>query len=128
MTDRYVIANVSLPLCIHPDGTISHLTEYMSVTLEPRDKLPDNLPPSNAGSEFAKLMQQLFTDPKPTDVHTPTDPQPNNYTIQERPTNTLTITHQELNSRSVKPPVYNTSFKSKRPTYNRHTVKNRSNS
>ena len=111
MTDRYVIANVSLPLCIHPDGTISHLTEYMAVTLEPRDKLPDNLPPSNAGSEFAKLMQQLFTDSKPT--------------VTEHPTNTLTVTHQELNAHSGKQAVHNTSFKAKRPTYNRHTAKNR---
>lgn len=112
MTDRYVIANVCLPLCIHPDGSISHLTEYMSVTLEPRDKLPDNLPPSNAGSEFAKLMQQLFTDSKPGP---PTaDP----------PTYALTVTHQELNARSGKQPVHNTSFKAKRPTYNRHTAKN----
>ena len=111
MTDRYVIANVSLPLCIHADGTISHLTEYMSVTLEPRDKLPDNLPPSNAGSEFAKLMQQLFTDSKPT--------------IPEPPPNVLTVTHQELNAHSGKPPIHNTSFKAKRPTYNRHTAKNR---
>jgi hypothetical protein len=107
MTDRYVIANVCLPLCIHPDGTINHLTEYMSVTLEPRDKLPDNLPPSNAGSEFAKLMQQLFADDKP-------DP----------PAYALTVTHQELNARSGKPPIRNTSFKAKRPTYNRHTAKN----
>jgi hypothetical protein len=119
MTDRYVIANVSLPLCIHPDGTITHLTEYMSVTLEPRDKLPDNLPPSNAGSEFAKLMQQLFTDSKPT------NPQPIDTTIKETPTNTLTVTHQELNARSAKPPIHNTSFKAKRPIYNRHTAKNR---
>ena len=116
MTDRYVIANVSLPLCIHPDGSISHLTEYMSVTLEPRDKLPDNLPPSNAGSEFAKLMQQLFADSKPTNpqpMPTP-DPQPN----------TLTVTPQELNARSAKPHIHNTSFKAKRPVYNRHTAKN----
>lgn len=119
MTDRYVIANVSLPLCIHPDGTISHLTEYMSVTLEPRDKLPDNLPPSNAGSEFAKLMQQLFTDA------TPAAPQPIDTTVKSEPTHTLTVTQQELNARSVKPPVHNTSFKAKRPAYNRHTAKNR---
>jgi hypothetical protein len=119
MTERYVIANVSLPLCIHPDGTISHLTEYMSVTLESRDKLPDNLPPSNAGSEFAKLMQQLFTDAKPTNQ------QPIDTTIKETPTNTLTVTHQELNSHSGKTPIHNTSFKAKRPTYNRHTAKNR---
>jgi hypothetical protein len=119
MTDRYVIANVSLPLCIHPDGTISHLTEYMSVTLEPRDKLPDNLPPSNAGSEFAKLMQQLFTNSKPT------NPQPIDTTIKENPTNTLTVTHQELNAHTVKQSIHNTSFKAKRPTYNRHTAKNR---
>ena len=119
MTDRYVIANVSLPLCIHPDGTITHLTEYMSVTLEPRDKLPDNLPPSNAGSEFAKLMQQLFTDAKPT------APQPTDTTVKSEPTNTLTVTHQELNARAVKPPIHNTSFKAKRPAYNRHTAKNR---
>ena len=117
MTDRYVIANVSLPLCIHQDGSISHLTEYMSVTLEPRDKLPENLPPSNAGSEFAKLMQQLFAD------NTPISP-PTNLPIREDPTNTLTVTHQELNTRSVKPPVHNTSFKAKRPAYNRHTAKN----
>lgn len=121
MTDRYVIANVSLPLCIHPDGSISHLTEYMSVTLEPHDKLPDNLPPSNAGSEFAKLMQQLFADTKPANpqpMPTP-DPQPNDTT------NTLTVTHQELNAHSGKTPIHNTSFKAKRPTYNRHTAKNR---
>jgi hypothetical protein len=120
MTDRYVIANVSLPLCIHHDGTITHLTEYMSVTLEPRDKLPDNLPPSNAGSEFAKLMQQLFADSTPADV-----PAPTNSSVKENPANTLTVTYQELNSNSVKPPIHNTSFKSKRPTYNRHTAKNR---
>jgi hypothetical protein len=119
MTDRYVIANVSLPLCIRPDGTISHLTEYMSVTLEPRDKLPDNLPPSNAGSEFAKLMQQLFADTKPA------NPQPIDTTIKEPPTNVLTVTHQELDAHSVKHAVHNTSFKAKRPTYNRHTAKNR---
>ena len=120
MTDRYVIANVSLPLCIHPDGTISHLTEYMSVTLDPRDKLPDNLPPSNAGSEFAKLMQQLFADSKSADVPKPTNP-----SVKEPPTNTLTVTHQELNAHSGKTPIHNTSFKAKRPTYNRHTAKNR---
>jgi hypothetical protein len=119
MTDRYVIANVSLPLCIHADGTISHLTEYMSVTLEPRDKLPDNLPPSNAGSEFAKLMQQLFADARPT------APQPIVAAIKETPTHALTVTNQELNARSVKPPVHNTSFKAKRPAFNRHTAKNR---
>lgn len=117
MTDRYVIANVSLPLCIHPDGSISHLTEYMSVTLEPHDKLPDNLPPSNAGSEFAKLMQQLFTDSKPAN----TQQMPTPY---QRP-NALTVTHQELNAHSGKQAVHNTSFKAKRPTYNRHTAKNR---
>jgi hypothetical protein len=128
MTDRYVIANVSLPLCIHPDGTISHLTEYMCVTLDPCDKLPDNLPLSNAGEEFAKLMQQLFADAKPADVHIPTEPKPNVSTIQEKPTNTLTVTQDELNCRLVKPPIHNTSFKAKRPTYNRHTVKNRSSS
>jgi hypothetical protein len=119
MTDRYVIANVSLPLCIHHDGTITHLTEYMSVTLEPHDKLPDNLPPSNAGSEFAKLMQQLFTDSKPT------NPQPINTVIKETHANALTVTNQELNGRSAKPPIHNTSFKAKRPTFNRHTAKNR---
>jgi hypothetical protein len=119
MTDRYVIANVSLPLRIHPDGTITHLTEHMSVTLEPRDKLPDNLPPSNAGSEFAKLMQQLFTDSKPTNT------QPIDTTVKEETTHTLTVTHQELNARSTKPPIHNTSFKAKRPIYNRHTAKNR---
>jgi hypothetical protein len=123
MTDRYVIANVSLPLCIHPDGTISHLTEYMSVTLEPRDKLPDNLPPSNAGSEFAKLMQQLFAEAKPTDV--PAIACLANPLIAEPPINTLTVTHQELNAHSGKTPIHNTSFKAKRPTYNRHTAKNR---
>ncbi len=123
MTDRYVIANVSLPLCIHADGTISHLTEYMSVTLEPRDKLPDNLPPSNAGSEFAKLMQQLFTHSNPADVHANADPA--NPTITEPPTNLLTVTQQELNAHSGKPPIHNTSFKAKRSTYNRHTAKNR---
>ena len=123
MTDRYVIANVSLPLCIHPDGTITHLTEYMSVTLEPRDKLPDNLPPSNAGSEFAKLMQQLFADSKPADVHAIADLA--NPTVKSEPTNALTVTNQELNARAVKPPVRNTSFKAKRPAYNRHTAKNR---
>jgi hypothetical protein len=116
MTDRYVIANVSLPLRIHPDGSISHLTEYMSVTLEPQDKLPDDLPPSNASDEFAKLMQQLFAHDKPTDP--PKMPTP------DRPTNTLTVTSQELNARSAKPHVHNTSFKAKRPAYNRHTVKN----
>ena len=119
MTDRYVIANVSLPLCIRPDGTITHLTEYMSVTLEPRDKLPDNLPPSNAGSEFAKLMQQLFTDAKPA------APQPIETTVKSEPTHALTVTNQELNARSVKPPIHNTSFKAKRPVFNRHTAKNR---
>lgn len=119
MTDRYVIANVSLPLCICPDGTITHLTEYMSVTLEPCDKLPDNLQPSNAGAEFAKLMQQLFTDSKPA------NPQPIAAAVKEDPANTLTVTNQELNGRSVKPPIHNTSFKSKRHTYNRHTAKNR---
>jgi hypothetical protein len=123
MTDRYVIANVSLPLCIHPDGTISHLTEYMSVTLEPRDKLPDNLPPSNAGSEFAKLMQQLFTDAKPADVPAIADPA--NPSVTEPPTNTLTVTHQELNAHSGKHTIHNTSFKAKRHAYNRHTAKNR---
>jgi hypothetical protein len=118
MTDRYVIANVNLPLCIHPDGTISHLTEYMSVTLEPLDKLPDNLPPSNAGSEFSKLMQQLFTDvPASTDQTNPS--------VTEKPMNALTVTNQELNTRSGKQPVHNTSFKTKRPTYNRYTAKNR---
>jgi hypothetical protein len=131
MTERYVIANVSLPLCIHPDGTISHLTEYMSVTLESRDKLPDNLPPSNAGSEFAKLMQQLFTDAKPTNqqpIDTTIKETPTNtltVTHQETPTNTLTVTHQELNAHSGKKSIHNTSFKAKRPTYNRHTAKNR---
>jgi hypothetical protein len=120
MTDRYVIANVSLPLCIHPNGTITHLTEYMSVTLEPRDKLPDNLPPSNAGAEFEKLMQQLFTDSKPT------NPQPIAAAVKEEdPANAITVTHQELNTRSAKTPIHNTSFKAKRPTYNRHTAKNR---
>lgn len=123
MTDRYVIANVSLPLCIHPDGTITHLTEYMSVTLEPHDKLPDNLPPSNAGSEFAKLMQQLFTDAKSTDAPASTDQ--TNPSVTEKPTNTLTVTNQELNTRSGKQPVHNTSFKAKRAAYHRHTVKNR---
>jgi hypothetical protein len=123
MTDRYVIANVSLPLCIHPDGTISHLTEYMSVTLEPRDKLPDNLPPSNAGSEFAKLMQQLFADSTPADV--PAIAGLANPSVTERPTNKLTVTQQELNARSGKQSVHNTSFKAKRPIYNRHTAKNR---
>ena len=123
MTDRYVIANVSLPLCIRPDGSISHLTEYMSVTLEPRDKLPDNLPPSNAGSEFAKLMQQLFTDAKSADV--PAIAGLANPAVKSEPTRTLNVTHQELNARSAKPTVHNTSFKAKRPTYNRHTVKNR---
>lgn len=123
MTDRYVIANVSLPLCIHPDGSISHLTEYMSVTLDPRDKLPDNLPPSNAGSEFAKLMQQLFADSKSADV--PASTHLTNPSVKEPPTNTLTVTHQELNAHSVKQAVHNTSFKAKRPTYNRHTAKNR---
>jgi hypothetical protein len=120
MADRYVIANVSLPLCIHPDGTISHLTEYMSVTLNPCDKMPDNLPLSNADAEFAKLMQQLFTDTRHSDV-----PSIANSPIKEAPTNTLTVTREELNGRSVKPPIHNTSFKSKRPTYNRHTAKNR---
>jgi hypothetical protein len=119
MTDRYVIANVSLPLCIQPDGTITHLTEYMSVTLEPRDKLPDNLPPSNAGAEFSKLMQQLFKDSKPTNPH------PIATAVKEEPTNTLTVTNQELNARSVKRPIHNTSFKAKRSTFNRHTAKNR---
>ena len=123
MTDRYVIANVSLPLCIRPDGTITHLTEYMSVTLVPRDKLPDNLQPSNAGSEFAKLMQQLFTDATTTDVHAIADLA--NPTVKSEHTNALTVTNQELNARSVKPPIHNTSFKAKRPVFNRHTAKNR---
>jgi hypothetical protein len=116
MTDRYVIANVSLPLRIHPDGSISHLTEYMSVTLETRDKLPDDLPPSNASAEFAKLMQQIFVADKPNDP--PQTPTP------DRPTHTLNVTPLELNARSAKPPVHNTSFKAKRHAYNRHTVKN----
>ena len=124
MTDRYVIANVSLPLRIHPDGTITHLTEYMSVTLEPRDKLPDNLPLSNVDAEFAKLMQQLFTDTKPANPQPMSTPDPK----LEEPVHTLTVTYQELNARSAKAPVHNTSFKSKRQTYNRHTVKNRPNS
>ena len=108
MTDRYVIANVCLPMRISPDGSINHLTEYMSVSLEPCDKLPDNLPLSNVGAEFSRQLQTILTNYKQ-----PTDP-----------TNTLTVTLQELNARSGKQPIHNTSFKAKRPTYNRHTAKN----
>ncbi len=110
MTDRCVIANVCLPMRICPDGSINHLTEYMSVSLEPCDKLPENLPIpiSNVGAEFSRQLQTILANYKQ-----PTDP-----------TNTLTVTLQELNARSGKQPIHNTSFKAKRPTYNRHTAKN----
>jgi len=122
MTDRYAMANVCLPICIHPDGTISHLTKYISVALEPCDKLPDNLPISNVGADFAKQLQNILNNSKPVTVET--QPKPTSGPKLEDPINTLTVTHMELNARSVKPPVHNTSFKMKRLTYNRHTAKN----
>lgn len=118
MTDRYATANVCLPICIHPDGTISHLTEYMSVELKPCDKLPDNLPISNVGADFARQLQNILNNYKPVTVETQPKPR------SDPPANALNVTHRELNARSVKLPVHNTSFKAKRPTYNRHTAKN----
>lgn len=122
MTDRYAMANVCLPICIHHDGTISHLTKYISVALEPCDKLPDNLPISNVGADFARQLQHILNNYKPATI----DSQPTlrSGPNQEEPKNTLTVTHHELNAHSGKPPVHNTSFKMKRPTYNRHTAKN----
>ena len=122
MTDRYAMAKVCLPICIHPDGTISHLTEYMSVELKPFDKLPDNLPISNVGADFARQLQNILNNYKPATVES--QPKPRSDSPPEEPTNTLIVTQQELNARSVKQPVHNTSFKAKRPTYNRHTAKN----
>jgi hypothetical protein len=115
MNERYVMANIKLPIRIHSNGSTEPLTDYISFLLEPCDKLPDNISPSNVQTEFIENLKRLLPPSEPVDK------------VVDRP-NALIITPQELHARPAKSSSHNTSFKNKRASYMRYTVKNRSSS
>jgi|Laugresu1bdmlbdd_1035124.scaffolds.fasta_scaffold02388_5 hypothetical protein len=119
MNEQYVMANIQLPIRIHPDGSTEPLAEYMTFLLEKCDKLPDNIVPNNAKTEFAEKIRGFlnsYEQPRPTTQVSAPIPY------------TLTVTYQELSERPKKSSIHNTSFKNKRNPYTRYTAKNYSNS
>ena len=113
MNDRYVTANIRLPLRVNLDGSTDPLPEYMTILIEQCEQLPTDPPTNNASDEFACQLQAILNLYK---TSSPPSPAP--------PPLKMTIKQNELNNRPVKPALHNTSFKSKRPSFNRHTVKN----
>lgn len=130
MNDRYVIANVRLPLRVHLDGSTKPLPEYMTLTIEKCDQLPTDPPANNASAEFASQLQailNLYNTNTPLSATLP-PPSPDDHTVQEEVPFKMTVTQNELHNRPVKSTLHNTSFKSQRHNYHRHTAKRSPNS
>lgn len=113
MNDRYVMANIKMPIRINSDGTTEPLAEYISFELEECDKPAENLKTRNVQAEFIENINRLFNTDR---------------TIEKVPPLTLTITKQEMNRPPRKSAVHNTSFKNIHNARSRHTIKNYSNS
>ena len=122
MNDRYVMANIKMPIKVNADGTTEPLAEYMSFQLEECEKPPENLKPRNVQSDFIENINRLFNihqDEKNSSIIEPHK--------KESPI-VLTVTKEEINKRPKKSAAHNTSFKNIHNARSRHTVKNYSNS
>lgn len=122
MNDRYVMANIKLPIKINTDGSTEPLAEYISFELEECDKPPANLKPRNVQSEFIDNINRLFN------IHHNEQSNPAIESPKKESPIVLTITKQEMNRHPKKSALHNTSFKNIHNARSRHTVKNYSNS
>ena len=139
MNERYVMANIKMPIKINADRTTEPLAEYISFELEQCDKPSANLKSRNVQSEFIQSINRLFNQPDETE--STIDP-PQNIEMNETestiepPQNmekelsfALTITKEEIKRPPKKSAGHNTTFKNlHHNARTRHTVKNYSNS
>lgn len=125
MNDRYVMANIKMPIKVNADGTTDPLAEYMSFELEECDKPDANLKPRNVQSEFIENINRLFNIHQNEQNSSVIEPLKN---IEKEPPIALTITKDEINRHPKKSAAHNTSFKNIHNARSRHTIKNYSNS
>jgi len=67
MNERYVMANIKMPIKINADRTTEPLAEYISFELEQCDKPSANLKSRNVQSEFIQSINRLFNQPDETE-------------------------------------------------------------
>jgi len=124
MNERYVMANIKMPIKINRDGTTEPLAEYISFELEQCNKPSANLKSRNVQSEFIQSINRLFNQPNETEstIDTPQN-------IEKELSFALTITKEEIKRPPKKSAGHNTTFKNlHHNARTRHTVKNYSNS
>jgi len=122
MNERYVMANIKLPIRINDDGSTSPLTDYITFELEKCDKLSENITRSNIQEEFIENITRIFNENLGQDpnavVQQPVEGE------HEQVTKQLFVSQQELDKRAKKTSVHNTSFKNKHGQTTRRTVRN----
>jgi len=59
---KYVMANIKLPLSIKPDGYIEPLIEYISISIDKCDSLPERVDPTISQTDFFKQIQSLLSE------------------------------------------------------------------
>ena len=123
MNDRYVMANIKMPIKVNADGSTEPLPEYISFELEKCDKPSENVKSKNVQSEFIENINRLFNIHQNDEQSNPViEP------AKEESPIVLTVTKEEINNRPKKSSVHNTTFKNIHNPRSRHTMKNYSNS
>jgi len=56
------MANIKLPLSIKPDGYIEPLIEYISISIDKCDSLPERVDPTISQTDFFKQIQSLLSE------------------------------------------------------------------
>lgn len=110
MEQKYVIANIRIPVTIKPDNTFIPLTDHISVEFTEADELP---PKKESGPNYDMVMDSLnlfLNSKKPLP-----EPEPK----KEEPFY-LTLLKDEIKEKTHQPKV-NTSFKQKKIFKNRNT-------
>ena len=60
MTERYVMANIKMPIRINADGSTDPFAEYMTFDLEECNKIDDTIPRTDIQSSFKESLSKLF--------------------------------------------------------------------
>jgi len=110
MEQKYVIANIRIPVTIKPDNTFIPLTDYISVEFTEADALPPKKENAQNQDMVMDSLNLFLNSKKPL-----LEPEPK----KENPFY-LTLLKDEIKEKTQKPKM-NTSFKQRKVFKNRHT-------